>query len=220
VRIPNMTANPHLRTETATAGNPEAVVAAVVVHGRDQDPEYMLDRLVARLRLDDDVAYVLPRAADRSWYPGRFYDPMEDNEPCLGWSLEAIEAAVARARGGGRTLPRVALIGFSQGACIVAEHLARRPEPYGAAAILTGALFGSPAARMPVGSVGGLPMFFGIAQDDDWIPVDAVRDTVEAFRRAGARCDLHVYDDQEHGINDDEIVAVRTLLTDLLERSA
>jgi predicted esterase len=73
---------------------------------------------------------------------------------------------------------------------------------------------------MPVGSVGGLPMFFGIAQDDDWIPVDAVRDTVEAFRRAGARCDLHVYDDQEHGINDDEIVAVRTLLTDLLERSA
>jgi phospholipase/carboxylesterase len=220
VRIPNMTTNPHLRTETATAGNPEAVVAAVVVHGRDQDPEYMLDRLVARLRLDDDVAYVLPRAADRSWYPGRFYDPMEDNEPCLGWSLEAIEAAVARARGGGRTLPRVALIGFSQGACIVAEHLARRPEPYGAAAILTGALFGTAADRMPVGSVGGLPMFFGIAQDDDWIPVDAVRDTVEAFRRAGARCDLHVYDDQEHGINDDEIVAVRTLLTDLLERSA
>jgi phospholipase/carboxylesterase len=220
VRIPNMTANPHLRTETATAGNPEAVVAAVVVHGRDHDPEYMLDRLVARLRLDDDVAYVLPRAADRSWYPGRFYDPMEDNEPCLGWSLEAIEAAVARARNGGRTLPRVALIGFSQGACIVAEHLARRPEPYGAAAILTGALFGTAADRLPVGSVGGLPMFFGIAQDDDWIPVDAVRDTVEAFRRAGARCDLHVYDDQEHGINDDEIVAVRTLLTDLLERSA
>jgi phospholipase/carboxylesterase len=215
-----MTANPHLSTETATAGNPEAVVAAVVVHGRDQDPEYMLDRLVARLRLDDDVAYVLPRAADRSWYPGRFYDPMEDNEPCLGWSLEAIEAAVARAGGGGRKLPRVALIGFSQGACIVAEHLARRPQPYGAAAILTGALFGTAADRMPVGSVGGLPMFFGIAQDDDWIPVDAVRDTVEAFRRAGARCELHVYDDQEHGINDDEIVAVRTLLTDLLERSA
>ena len=63
-------------------------------------------------------------------------------------------------------------------------------------------------------------MFFGIAKDDDWIGVDAVRDTVEAFQRAGARCDLHVYDDQEHGINDDEIVAVRTLLTDLLERSA
>jgi predicted esterase len=173
-----------------------------------------------RLALDDEVAYVLPQASGRSWYPGRFYDPMEDNEPWLGWSLHAIERAVAAARGDGRALPAIALVGFSQGACIVAEHLARRPEPYGAAAILTGALFGTPDAdRMPAGSLGGLPMFFGIAEDDDWIPVDAVRDTVVAFQRAGADCELHVYDDQEHGINDDEIVAVRSLLTDLMERS-
>jgi|SRR5215218_3084016 predicted esterase len=218
VRITNMTGNPHLRTETASAGDPGAAVAAVLVHGRDQDPEFMLE-VAQRLGLEDAVAYVLPRAADRSWYPGRFYDPMEDNEPWLGWSLEAVEAAVAQARGGRRSLPDVALIGFSQGACIVAEHLARRPEPYGAAAILTGALFGTAAERLPVGSLGGLPMFFGIAQGDDWIPVEAVRDTVEAFRRAGARCDLHVYDEQDHGVNDDEIRAVRTLLTDLLERS-
>jgi phospholipase/carboxylesterase len=218
VRITNMTGNPHLRTETASAGDPGAAVAAVLVHGRDQDPEFMLE-VARRLGLDDAVAYVLPRAADRSWYPGRFYDPMEDNEPWLGWSLEAVEAAVVQARGGRRSLPDLALVGFSQGACIVAEHLARRPEPYGAAAILTGALFGTAAERLPVGSLGGLPMFFGIAQGDDWIPVDAVRDTVEAFRRAGARCDLHVYDEQDHGVNDDEILAVRTLLTDLLERS-
>jgi phospholipase/carboxylesterase len=216
---PAVTANPHLTTDTLTAGNAEAAIAAVLLHGRDLDPEWMLD-VVARIDLDAQVAYVLPRAADRSWYPGRFYDPMEDNEPCLGWSLEAIEAAVQQARGGGRSLPAIALVGFSQGACIVAEHLARRPQPYGAAAILTGALFGTAADRLPVGSLGGLPMFFGIADDDDWIPIDAVRGTVAAFQRAGARCDLHVYDNQEHGINDDEIVAVRSLLTDLLERSA
>jgi phospholipase/carboxylesterase len=219
VRITNMTANPHLSTETASAGDPEAAVAAVLVHGRDQDPDFMLE-VAQRLELDDAVAYVLPRAAERSWYPGRVHDPLEDNEPWLGWSLQAIEAAVAQARDRGRSLPRIALVGFSQGACIVAEHLARRPEPYGAAAILTGALFGTPADRLPVGSLGGLPMFFGIAEGDDWISVDAVRDSVEAFQRAGARCELHVYDDQEHGVNDDEVVAVRTLLTDLLERSA
>jgi predicted esterase len=215
-----MMANPHLSTELMRAGNPDARVAAVLVHGRDQDPEFMLEA-AQRLALDDEVAYILPRASGRSWYPGRFYDPMEDNEPCLGWSLEAIERAVAAARDDGRTLPGIVLVGFSQGACIVAEHLARRPEPYGAAAILTGALFGTPDAdRMPAGSLGGLPMFFGIAEDDDWIPVDAVRDTVVAFQRAGARCELHVYDDEEHGINDDEIAAVRSLLTDLMEPSA
>lgn len=214
-----MTANPHLSTETAIAGADDAAVAAVLVHGRDQDPEFMLEQLAGRLDLDGDVAYLLPRAADRSWYPGRFYDPMEDNEPWLGWSLEAIEAAVTRAGQSGRTLPSIALVGFSQGACIVAELLARRARPFGGAAILTGALFGAAAQRMPAGALDGLPMFFGIATDDDWIPVDAVRDTVAAFQRAGARCDLHVYDDEEHGINDDEVAAVRTLLTTLLERS-
>ena len=118
-----------------------------------------------RLELDDEVAYVLPRAADRSWYPGRFYDPMEDNEPWLGWSLQAIEAAVAQARGGGRSLPRVALVGFSQGACIVAEHLARRPralrrrrDPH------RRAVRHARPTGCRSGSLGGLPMFFGIAR--------------------------------------------------------
>src|ERR671922_415290 len=209
-----VTVNPHLTTETLTAGNPDAAIAAVLFHGRDQDPEWMLD-VARRIDLDDAVSYILPRAADRSWYPGRFYDPMEDNEPCLGWSLEAIEAAVAATA---RPLTHVALVGFSQGACILAEHLARRPEPYGAAAILTGALFGTPdLERVPVGSLDGLPMFFGIAENDDWIPIDAVRDTVAAFQRAGARCELRVYDDEEHGVNDDEVAAVRGLLLSLLE---
>jgi phospholipase/carboxylesterase len=214
-----VTANPHLTTETLTAGDPGAAVAAVFVHGRDHDAEWMLD-VARRVDLDDAVYYVLPRAAERSWYPGRFYDPMEDNEPWLGWSLQAIEAAVARAREPGRPVSRIALVGFSQGACIVAEHLARRPEPYGAAAILTGALFGTPKVdRMPVGSLDGLPMFFGIAEQDDWIPLDAVRETVAAFRRAGARCELRVYDEDEHGVNDDEAAAVRGLLLSLLENA-
>ena len=209
-----VSANPHLTTETLTAGNPDAAIAAVLLHGRDQDPEWMLD-VARRIDLDDTVSYVLPRAADRSWYPGRFYDPLEDNEPCLGWSLQAIEAAVAATA---RPLTQVALVGFSQGACILAEHLARRPAPYAAAAILTGALFGTPdLERLPVGSLDGLPMFFGSAEDDDWIPIEAVRDTVTAFQRAGARCELRVYDDEEHGVNDDEVAAVRGLLLSLME---
>jgi phospholipase/carboxylesterase len=212
-----VSANPHLTTETLTAGNADAVVAAVLFHGRDQDAEWMLD-VARRIDLDDAVSYILPRAAERSWYPGRFYDPMEDNEPWLGWSLQAIEAAVALAASRARPRSRIALVGFSQGACILAEHLARRPEPYGATAILTGALFGTPdLERVPVGSLDGLPMFFGIAEKDDWIPIEAVRDTVAAFQRAGARCELRVYDDEEHGVNDDEVAAVRGLLLSLLE---
>jgi phospholipase/carboxylesterase len=213
-----VTANPHLTTEPLTGGNADAAIAAVLVHGRDQDAEWMLE-VARRIGLDEAVAYIAPRAAGRSWYPGRFYDPMEDNEPWLGWSLEAIESAVALAVGPGRPQTRIALVGFSQGACIVAEHLARRPAPYGAAAILTGALFGTgDLQRLPVGALDGLPMFFGIAENDDWIGLAAVRDTVAAFRRAGARCELRVYDDEEHGVNDDEAAAVRGLRCSVLYR--
>ena len=105
-----------------------------------------------------------------------------------GWSLQAIEAAVDEARGGRRALPAVALVGFSQGACIVAEHLARRPEPYGAAAILTGALFGTPRRRPDAGGLARRPAH--VLRDrrgDDWIPVDAVRETVEWPSSAPAR---------------------------------
>jgi predicted esterase len=212
-------ANPHLATETVTAGNPDATVAAVLVHGRDQDPDFMLE-VAARVGLDAHVCYVLPAAADRSWYPGRFHDPIDANEPWLGWSIEALGTAVTVARGAGRPLSRIALVGFSQGACIVAELLARRPEAYGGAAVLTGALFGEPRPdRPPARSLPGLPMFFGIAEDDDWIPEPAARATVAAFRRAGARCDLRVYPPGEHGVTDDEVTAVRAMLTDLMEPS-
>jgi phospholipase/carboxylesterase len=209
------TANPHLGTETVLAGSRDAPVAAVLLHGRDQDPEFMLD-VAQRIALDD-VAYVLPAAAGSSWYPGRFHDALEDNEPWLSWSLDAIDAAVAAT---GRPVERVALVGFSQGACIVAEYLAQRPDRYGAAAILTGVLLGEPdRTRIPLGALEGLPMFFGIARGDDWIPVAAVRETVAAFEHAGAGCELRVYGHEEHGVNDDEAGAVRALLTDLLERS-
>jgi predicted esterase len=209
------TANPHLATETVFAGRRDAPVGAVLLHGRDQDPEFMLD-VAQRIALDD-VAYVLPAAAGASWYPGRFHDPIEDNEPWLTWSLDAIDAAVAAT---GRPRDRVALVGFSQGACILAEYLAQRPKRYGAAAILTGVLLGEPDRdRIPLGVLAGLPMFFGIARGDDWIPVAAVRETVAAFEQAGARCELRVYGHEEHGVNDDEAGAVRALLTDLLERS-
>ena len=47
---------------------------AVVIHGRGQDPVYMLEHLVVQLDAPD-VAYVLPPAAGGSWYPGRYNEP-------------------------------------------------------------------------------------------------------------------------------------------------
>ena len=51
----------------------------------------MLD-VATRLSLGD-VAYVLPVAAGRSWYPGRYFDPLAVNQPWLGWALDACDSA-------------------------------------------------------------------------------------------------------------------------------
>ena len=65
-----MSANPNLsRGCVVHAGVPldAARSVAVLVHGRDQDEQLMLD-VVARLSLDD-VAYLLPVAAQRTLVP-------------------------------------------------------------------------------------------------------------------------------------------------------
>ena len=197
--------NPHLAAPPVTVGPPVAGArrVAVVVHGRDQDPEYMLEHLVARLEAPD-VAFVLPAAADRSWYPARYFDPREANEPWLGHALAAVEAAI-----GGVEPERVVLAGFSQGACLVADVLARAPRPFAGAAILTGAFIGPHPE--PAG-LDGVPVFMESSRYDEWVALDDVQATAEAFEAAGARVELQVSDDREHRIRDAAVAGVRALL--------
>ena len=197
--------NPHLAAAPVTVGPPVAGArrVAVVVHGRDQDPEYMLEHLVARLEAPD-VAFVLPAAAERSWYPARYFDPREANEPWLGHALAAVEAAI-----GGVEPERVVLAGFSQGACLVADLLACSPRPFAGAAILTGAFIGPHPE--PAG-LEGVPVFIESSRYDEWVALDDVEATAKAFEAAGARVELQVSDDREHRIRDAAVAGVRALL--------
>jgi predicted esterase len=197
--------NPHLAALPVTAGPPvgEARRVAVVVHGRDQDPAYMLEHLVGRLDAPD-VAFVLPVAAGRSWYPARYFDPREANEPWLGHALAAVEAAIA-----GVEPERVVLAGFSQGGCLVADLLSRAPRPYAGAAILTGALIGPGAQLAPLA---GMPVFMESSRHDEWVALDDVEATARALEAAGARVTLEVSDDREHRIRDAAVAGVQELL--------
>jgi phospholipase/carboxylesterase len=135
----------------------------------------MLD-VAARLRLDD-VAYVLPVAAGRSWYPGPYFDPVA---------------------------------GFSQGACLIAELVARRARP-GGAAVLTGTLLGLAGQRTAPDGVAGR-MFLCASRHDDWIEFDDARATARAFGVAGALVTFEAYDDHGHHISDRAIDGLRRLL--------
>jgi phospholipase/carboxylesterase len=203
-------ANPHLVDEPVRAGLPlqDARVAAVVVHGRDQDPAYMLEHLVERLAVPG-IAYLLPVAAVRSRYPARYFDPRSANEPWLSAALEACEATVELALEAGIPPERIVLAGFSQGACLLADFIVRQPRPYAGAALLTGALIGSPEELTPLD---GLPVVMVSSRHDDWVSIEDVRGTARALEAAGARVELRVLDDREHVIAPAAVESVRELL--------
>jgi len=171
----------------------------------------MLERLV--LRIDDpDVAYVLPAASRGSWYPGRLDEPRIVNEPQLGQALEAVEAAIAEVLDAGVPPERVALVGFSQGGCVVADLIARAPRQFAGAALLTGALIGPEGEVTRPGPLDGLPVFMETSRHDEWVPVERVEATARALEAAGARVELQVSEDRRHRIRDAAVAGVRALL--------
>lgn len=205
--------NAHLARAPVRAGQPlgRARMACVLLHGRDQDESVMVD-VAERLRLDD-VSYLLPVAAQHSWYPGRYFDRRAQNEPHLGWSMEACEAALAAVRSAGVGDERIVVGGFSQGACVVAEWLASRPRRFAGAAVLTGSLLGPPNERITPARADGLRMFFAASRYDEWVALEDAQATARAFERSGAKVAFEVHDDRVHHINDRAIGGLRALLS-------
>lgn len=196
-----MTDNPHLQTEPVTLG-PEDGRLAVLVHGRGSGPEAMLD--VAGRLAADGVRCVLPAAADHTWYPQRFTAPQAANEPWLTLALDALDPLVEGAD--------VALVGFSQGACLVLEYAARHPRRYRAVAALSGGLIGADGELTRPRGLDGTPLLITTAEGDEWVPVERTRESAEILEAAGARVDLRIYQPSSHAIRAEEADAVAELV--------
>ena len=92
----------------------------IMVHGRGGSGKDMLG--LARLTAAPGMAVLAPHAAGNTWYPFRFLEPPARNEPGLSSALAVIGGLLAEAAAQGIPGERVALAGFSQGACLVLEH--------------------------------------------------------------------------------------------------
>jgi predicted esterase len=188
-----------------------ARLAAVLVHGRGASAADIL-KLADEFRVDD-VAYMAPQAAGSTWYPLSFLAPMDQNEPGLGSALAVIDRLVLAFEAGGIPPERIAILGFSQGACLTLEYAARHPRRYAAVVGLSGGVIGPPGTpRHYSGSCGGAPVFLGCSDTDAHIPLERVHESAEIFRRLGASVDERIYPRAEHAVNVDEIGAVRALL--------
>jgi len=216
--MPEPSAALHDLTRVLVAGPPLARARAVTIllHGRGGSADDIAS--LATVLAIDGLTFLVPEATGHTWYPQRFLAPLSANEPWLGSALGVVATLVAQATAAGIPAERIAIAGFSQGACLALESVARTPARYGAAIAFSGGLIGPPDEPRPPapGSLAGTPVFLGCGDQDGHIPVASVETSAAVLRGLGGEVDVRIYPGMGHTINQDEIAAARALLTALV----
>jgi predicted esterase len=191
----------------------QAQRAAVLLHGRGGGPEDMM-ALAARLALAD-WRWVAPGVRGDSWYPHRFLEPVELNQPYLSNAVAECERAIDDASDHGRLgAERLAVIGFSQGACLASEYVLRHPDRCRTLVMFTGGIIGTDVAQWrEIGRrLDGLRVLITGSDADEWVPEQRVRETAQVLVDLGADVRMRIYPGRPHAIDDREIVEARAVL--------
>ena len=215
-----MTTPIHENQDVATAGRDlrQATAAMIMIHGRGATAESILT-----LSSEFDapgLAYLAPQAANNTWYPYSFLSPLSQNEPFLSSALATLDALVTHAGAAGIPPEKMVLLGFSQGACLASEYVARHPARYGGLVAFSGGLIGPAGTpRNYQGSLEGLPVFLGCSDADPHSPAERVQETEQVLQKMGAAVTMRLYPGMGHTVNQDEIDFVQQLLGQMLAES-
>lgn len=197
-----------------------AQAAVILVHGRGDSASGILG--LANALPNAGLAFLAPQARGSTWYPYSFLAPLQQNEPGLSSGINVIARIVEKIRTAGHGTETTAIIGFSQGACLAAEFVARNPARYGGVAILSGGLIGNrekPGVAPPddkefeyEGDLRGTPVYLGCSDNDPHIPLSRVQKSKEVFFGLGAEVTMEIFPGMGHSINGHEITHLRSLL--------
>lgn len=211
---------PHQGQPVMTTGRAldEARTAVILVHGRGGSAEDILN-LSQQFNLSA-FAYAAPQAQGNTWYPESFLAPLERNEPGLSSGLQMIDDIVNTLGEQGIPPENIVLGGFSQGACLTLEYVARNARRYGGVFAFSGGLIGPEGTpRDYPGDLDGTPIFIGCSDVDSHIPLKRVEDSADILAGHGAKVDKRIYPQMGHTINEDEILAVQKMLQEVSARS-
>lgn len=195
----------------------DAKLVVILLHGRGATADSMMP-LAESLHMDE-ISFMVPQAAFNRWYPNTAFGPLEENEPDLSSALDSVDALVNEALEKGFSDQQIAFGGFSQGACLASEYVARNARKYAGLFVYSGALIGPKGMiRNYHGSFDGMPVFIGGSDVDPWVSHDLFSDTASLFRKMDADVDFRTYPGMGHIVNQDEIESVRAMLLKAKQR--
>jgi predicted esterase len=195
------------------AGEPlgTSSLAVVLVHGRHQNAQFMLG-LASRLPTLP-VSYLALEEPTGQWYPFSFLEPTARNEPQLSRALDIVSSLLTWLGDRGYGPKSVVLMGFSQGACLLAEYVLRHPDRYGGAVLLIGGAIGPPGTSCDgPATLAGTPIYLGTSDPDDWVPAARVSETAAVLSTRGARVTTQIFPGLGHEVSDVELDAAGQLI--------
>lgn len=189
-----------------SAGMPvgDAQKVLVMLHGRGGTADDILS-LASFLKVQE-FALLVPQATNHSWYPFSFMAPTQQNEPWLGSALNLLQEMVSDLNAQGIKDHQIYFLGFSQGACLALEFVARYAKRYGGVVAFTGGLIGDRIDwQRYQGDFAGTPAFIGTSDPDPHVPVERVTASAKILRDMHASVTEKVYPNMGHTVSQDEI---------------
>ncbi|WP_028121585.1 alpha/beta hydrolase [Epilithonimonas tenax] len=196
-----------------TAGKPvgQAEKALIMIHGRGGSAQDILS-LSEHLNVEA-YALLAPQATNGSWYPLSFLAPLEQNEPWLSSAIETVGATVKTALDAGIKTEHIYFFGFSQGACLSLEFLARNAQKYGGAMAIIGGVIGDKINRDNyIGDFAQTPVLLATSNPDFHVPVERVYATANILKEMNADVTEKVYANFGHSINEEEIELANSIV--------
>jgi len=176
----------------------------IMIHGRGGSAE---DILSLATHLDaNDFTLLAPQATNHSWYPYSFLAPPADNEPWLSSALRLLNDLLGEIFDQGVSAEHTYFLGFSQGACLTLEFVARNANKYGGVVAFTGGLIGDKIYRENyTGDFRGTPIFIGTSNPDPHVPIERVYASSNILKDMNAQVTEKIYNNMGHTIIQDEI---------------
>lgn len=205
---------PHQSQPIAAAGAElsDAKAAMIMIHGRGASAQSIL-ALSKEFNNTEKITFIAPQASNHTWYPYSFLVAREHNQPGIDSGLQAVKDIIAKLELEGFKKENIFLLGFSQGACLASEFVARNPAKYAGLIGLSGGLIGETIDLSSFdGDLEQTPVFLGCSDIDSHIPKERVNETEAVLNKLNASVVKKLYPGMGHLVNEDEINSINEMI--------